>query len=408
MKKEVLERVKRKIKTIIGRNIPRYSFYRPKGIYYTSKDFINSVAGKEPSSAYVEVYPKLVSTLDLDEAFFNLCLTDFEKLNFKLNRIAETTYLITAIQNGRIYTDHFSTNAIISQDNQLIADVSFSYDKDRVVEPEKNYIFLQKYFKKPTIYKGVIFSMLSGQGAINNYGHWLIDALPRLHLLKRSGWFDKVDWFLVPNYTYDYQKDSLKLLGIDESKIIRGDQPLHIQADVLIASTAPRGNGLILPFWVGEFLRNTFLPQHILKSNYPPFIYISRRDTTIRKVTNEDEVITLVEQYGFQPFELSKLPFIEKVKLFASAQVIVSAAGAAMVNILFSKKGAKVIEIFAEGNLHPETYDKANKVGLEYHYIIIHQNKRPTSTHQSLHQGFTVDIAALKQKLDSILQDKRT
>lgn len=389
-----------KVYELIQKYISYNNSFKPKGIYQTSKDFISAVERKEPLSKYKEIYSNLVSTLDITE--------EFDKARVvRTAKETQTTFVVTAIEKGRVYSNHGITFAIISQDNHLVGDVSFAYNYGRVATPEENIIFNQKYFKKPKYYKGVVFSMLSGLGAINNYGHWLIDTLPRLHLLKESGWFDKVDWFLVPNYHYDYQKDSLKLLGIDESKIIDGNQYLHIQADVLLASTAPRGVHSILPQWCCDYLRQSFLTKETLTNSYPPLIYISRRDSMIRRVLNEDKVINLLETYGFKTYTLSELPLTEKIKLFASAEVIVSAAGAGMVNTVFCKKGTKILEIFGETLVHADTYDKANKAGLEYHYLLGNDGKENnTWDFKALHEHVTVDLNKLKQKLDTYIFKK--
>jgi hypothetical protein len=389
-----------KIYELIQDFFPANRFYKPSGIYDTSKEFITAVEGKEAQSGYIEIYSNLVSTLDVSEEFNKICFLPLKQV--------ETSFAVTAIEKGRLYSNHGLSFAVISQDNHLIGDISFAYNYGRVAAPEENIILHQKYFKKPKQYKGVMFSMLSGLGAINNYGHWLIDTLPRLHLLKESGWFDKVDWFVVPNYKHDYQKDTLKLLGIDESKIIDGNHYLHLQASVLLASTAPRGNYSILPQWCCDFLRNSFLNKATLTSSYPPLVYISRRDSLIRRVLNEDEVVALLEPYGFKTYTLSNLPFIEKVKLFASADVIVSAAGAGMVNTVFCKKNAKILEIFGETMLHTDTYDKANKVGLEYFFL---SGSKENQVHtnldvRSLHEHVMVDIHKLKQKLDTYIFKK--
>ena len=398
MNKAIRTKFKRKCLEIIGRNIPYNTFYRPRNIYFTSKDFVSAVAENEKSSACIDVYPNVISTLTISEEFYDAIL-DIFKPSLKV----KTTYLVTCIENGRIFTDHKTSIAVISQDNHLIADVSFSYNYGKVVKPEDNTVFSQKFFREPVKYKGVVFSMLAGLGAVHNYGHWLIDALPRIHLLKKSGLFDKVDWFLVPNYEHDFQKDSLRRLGIDAAKIIRGDKQLHIQADLIIASTAPRGIDSIMPVWPCQFLRDTFLTQQTLQSHYPPLIYITRKDSKIRNVADEDQVIALLKGYGFVPFTLSRLHFIQKVKLFASAQVIVSAAGAAMTNLIFCKKGTKVLELFGKGFVHAESYDKANKVGLDYNYILGKYGKEPKKSLLKQRFDVVIDLNVLKVMIENIL-----
>lgn len=294
--KELLQKARKKFLQIAERNIPYNLSYRPTGLYRTSKEYINATASKAPKSKYIEIYPNLVTKLTIDEEVYNAITAPL-----KPTLEVETTYIVTALENGRVFTDYYSTMALISGDNKLIADISFSYTNGRKVQPQENAVFSQKYFTKPVKYKGTVFCMLAGQGAITNYGHWLIDTLPRLHLLKKSGLYDSVNWFLVPNYQYDFHKDTLKLLGIDESKVIIGNTSIHIQADVLIGTTAPRGNYMLVPNWVCNFLRKSFLDKITLQTHYPSLVYISRRDSEIRRVINEEEVYICLKDMGLKP-----------------------------------------------------------------------------------------------------------
>lgn len=395
MKKSLyLERVHRKLKKIIKNSIYYNYSYRPSGIYPTSKLYAASVKEK---IAYIEVYPNLVTDLIITEELYHAC-SDY----FKPHLSVETTYVVVEIPNGRIHTDNATSIAVISADNHLIADVSFSYNYGRTVRPQENNIFKQRFFLRPKKYRGTVFPMLTGGSGINNYSHWLIDVLPRIHLLKESGLFDQIDYFLVPAYKHDFQKQTLQMLGIGEDKIIEGNKHPHIEADRIIASSAPRGNDSIIPYWLCDFLKNSFLKQSIIKTGYPPLIYLSRKDSKFRNVANEAALTVLLKKYSFQTFVLSELSFEEKVSLFASAQVIISATGAGMTNIVFSKKGTKVIEIFNEGFVVGPFYDLAPKVGMDYKYIICKTGSKARNLKQGQEEDVIVDLDQIQKMLDSI------
>ena len=118
--------------------------------------------------------------------------------------------------------------------------------------------------------------------------------------MKKSGKFDEIDKFLVPSIRYDFQEDALKLLGITKDKIIEGDKVPHIKAKKLIASTAPRDTSVIIPAWVCEFYRESYLKADLLKDFEAPYIYIKRSDSGIRNVLNENEVEEMLSKYGFK------------------------------------------------------------------------------------------------------------
>lgn len=394
----------KRIKGRLWKELTKYVYHnyscKPKGIYPTSKNFREASLQKGQPVFYKEIYTDLVSNLSISKDLYDACSN-----YFKPNLTVKTTYLVVEVPNGRVHTDNAASIAVISEDNNLIGDVSFSYTYGRVVRPEDNNIFKQKYFTKPEKYKGTVFTMLTGGSGLNNYSHWLIDVLPRVHLLKESGLFDQIDYFLVPTYKHDFQRDTLAMLGISKDRIIEGDKHPHITADRIIASTAPRGTDQIIPYWLCHYLKTTFFNENFLKKKFPPFVYISRRDSKFRVVANEDQLVKLLDNYGFQTYVLSQLTFIEKINLFSDAQIIISATGAGMTNMIFSKKGTKIIEIFNEGFVVGPFYDMAPKVDLDYHYIISKTGSKAKNLKQGQEEDVTVNLDQVKQLLDKLLPD---
>ncbi len=406
MKKTFLQKAKRRVTDSLRKFIKKNYYFKPSGIYYTSKDFVNSTRFK--GSEYVEIYPELTTSLSVPDELYQ-ALSSFANYDSPSHGKDSTltvknNYAVLSIPHGRLYTNNIDTVAIITPDNRLVADMSFQYNISRLTQPHENKIFELAWFDKPTYYKGTLFNMLSGGGAVHNYGHWLLDSYSRLHLLKESGWFDKVDWFLVPNYVFDYQKDSLALLGIDASKVIVGENHLHLQTDHLITCSHPRGmRSILVPDWMPVFYRNTILPLINNQKEYPRNIYISRRDSNLRNVTNEDEVMNELRPLGFESFELSKLSFQEKIALFANAEVIVSASGAGLNNLFFAPKGAKLMEIFSESFVHPIYYNIAHSIGLDYEFLICRSPKKADNMKQGLTDNITVDVQELKKRLNRLM-----
>lgn len=406
--KNLFTKAKKKISRTLRNNVYRNYFYKPSGAYTSTKEYIATY----PDNAgvqYIEIYPGYTSTLSVPE---DLCkavssYTAYDALA-KTTYSVKTNYVIAVIPNGRLYTNNVDMVAVITGDNKLLGDVSLQYHINRIAKPEENLVFKQKYFAHPVKYSGVVFNMLAGGGAINNYGHWLIDVISRIHLLKESGYFEKVNWFLVPSYAYDFHIDTLSFLGISSDKIIVCSGYMHIQADLLISSSHPRGErSHIFPKWVIEFHRNTFLKfTEKLSSSYPALVYISRKDGNTRKVVNEDQLISLLEEYGFKSYELSTLPFIEKVKLFNSAEIIVSATGAGLINLIYARKGAKVIEIFPDVLVHTLNYNLAVAVDMEYHYLISKTSVQAKTLRQAEHVDLTVNLEEVKQLLEQLLVSK--
>jgi capsular polysaccharide biosynthesis protein len=136
-------------------------------------------------------------------------------------------------------------------------------------------------------------------------------------------------------------------------------------------------------------------------TNLPTRIYISRKDTSIRNVVNEDEVCELLSKYNFVTYKLSQLNFIEKVRLFANAEMIVSPTGAGLIHMYFSKPGTKVLEIFSNIFVVGPSFDIAGKVGLDYHYMIAKAIGKGKGLKQNIH----VDVDQLKEVLENMIEE---
>jgi capsular polysaccharide biosynthesis protein len=284
----------------------------------------------------------------------------------------------------------------------LIGDVSFSYT-DKIVAPEQNNIFRQKYFTKPKVYKGVVFTMLAGGPSIVNYGHWMHDVLPRIYLLKKSGWFNKVDYFLVPSVRYDFQRDSLQLLGIAPEKIIDGEKNPHITAHTIIAATAPRGNDTLVPQWALDFLRQSYLTNISSHLNSPAHIYISRKDSRHRNVLNEETLMKVLGKYSFVSYQLSGLPFIEKVRLFATADVVITHTGAGLTNLIFCRPGTRILEIFSDKMVLGPFFDIAQRLNLDYQYLIARSVPNNKNRPQGLEDDIYVDLQQIQSLMHKII-----
>ncbi|MCC9166765.1 glycosyltransferase family 61 protein [Pontibacter harenae] len=391
----------KRIKKILGRFIPYNTRYKPTGVCKINQE--NPELLKKSEITVHPVYPNLVTSLDISEDLFD-AISDY----WKPQRQVTTDYMVVDVPMGRLYTDHESSVAIITRYNKVVENVSLSLTGGKVTEPNLNNIFEQRYFVEPTKFEGTVFSLLTGGAGINNISHWFVDVLPRLHLLKQSGLYDQVDWFLMPSLRYDYQRETLELLGIPANKLIEGDKHIHITADRILASTAPRGNHTLVPTWLCQYIKDSFMPyadeQDVSSATEEaPYLYISRSDSSIRNVLNEKELLEALEPYGFKNVVSSKLSIIEKIKLFSQAKVVMGACGAGLINMLFCQPGTKLIEVYNEGFILEPFYDIATKTNLDHQYVICKGNKNVKTADQGMkeHVVFEIDkILALLQELD--------
>ena len=263
--------------------------------------------------------------------------------------------------------------AIITPDNYLLGDVSRYYPWYLPGCPYQERTD-HKIFSLETIPpsekvagKVAILSGLAG----HVYYHWMIDILPRIDILNRSGIeLEEIDWFVVNNIDRAFQRETLEFLGIPETKIKISDLHNHIQAQELIVPSFPGHLDWVPPETI-KFLRQTFLSTANLQNSvYPKRIYISRAQARGRQVINEENVIDLVSQFGFQTVLLEKLSFLEQVSLFANAEAIISPHGSSLTNLVFCNPDTKVIELFSPHYVRTDYWILSQQLQLQHYYSL--------------------------------------
>ncbi|MCJ8166730.1 glycosyltransferase family 61 protein [Pontibacter sp. E15-1] len=398
------EKGTRRLKKVLGRIVPFNSQYKPADVCRIS---LTDASVNNPREFTLHtIYPAHVTKLHISDDLYQAC-SEY----WKPKKEVQTDYIVVEVPNGRVYTDNESSVAVVSQYNRLIENVSLSLKHGKVTEPDLNNIFEQRYFTTPSRFKGTVFSMLTGGAGVNNIGHWFIDVLPRLHLLKESGLYDQVDWFYVPSLRYSYQTETLELLGIPQEKIISGDAHAHIAADRIIASTAPRGNHTLVPVWLCNFIQESFMPY---AAESPSLIlpeaknlYVSRSDSAIRNVLNEKELLKEMAPFNFETVVSSKLTIKEKIKLFSRADIVMGATGAGLISMFFCKPGTKMIEIFNEGFVVEPFYDIATKIGLDYSYIICKGHRKVRNSGQGQREHLLVETGKVLELLQEVEEAKK-
>lgn len=300
---------------------------------------------------------------------------------------------VAIIPGGRSVYD---SGAVVEPDHKLLADVSW---QDLVHEeslPMFHPAMRKMYLPKLRPIRGsvaVISSALPG-----NYYHWMFDIVPRFDILHRSGLVP--DYYLVNDDT-QFQQDSLRLLNIPSSKIIRPTLRTHIQADQLIVPSLPGPPFSKTPKAHScRFLRTAFLGEGRKQTPYR-LLYITRNDAKERRVVNEAEVRRVILPLGFDLITLTGMPFAEQIELFSQARVILGPHGAGFANAVFCQPGTALIEFMPQGR-EIDCFERlAGFIGLDYH--VIFADDRTASGLPAVFDDHLVDIDVLKHLLHRVL-----
>jgi capsular polysaccharide biosynthesis protein len=178
-----------------------------------------------------------------------------------------------------------------------------------------------------------------------NYAHWFLDELPRL--LSAVSHLPSSTRFIVSDPLQDYKSQSLTALGIHEDSIlpVKGYYETHCErlwfatplGSCEWASSSPQ---------VLNRIRDALLSTYGDSSGpTPERIYISRNMTPVKRLANEDQLLPLIEKYGFTVVRPEQMSLVQQVRTFSKARVVLGAHGAGMTNLLFCPRPATLLEL---------------------------------------------------------------
>lgn len=185
------------------------------------------------------------------------------------------------------------------------------------------------------------------------YYHFLLEVMGRLALLEMHD--VPYDYVYVPQCK-KYMRDIVEAWGIDPTKIIEATDETVIDVEhaimpslvsQIISAGCPRLSHYI-PKQILEHVRSkilNFVDQRATNKVFSKFVFISRKDTLTRRFLNEDELFAMLKPYGFESYVLSAMSFVDHVKLFQQADIIVGPTGSGMANIIFCKSDVKIFDI---------------------------------------------------------------
>ncbi len=175
----------------------------------------------------------------------------------------------------------------------------------------------------------------------DNYGHWLVLALPLIEYYREALGGDPDYYYLGPTVR-PWLYEALERLGIPRSKTLTQ----AVTADRLLVAIADRYEGYDRHFLV--------YPSEALMSSTPSVaqagrrVFVSRASAAHRRILNESECIDALRSFDIEPVATEKLSLEEEIALFQEAELIVGAHGAGMINCVFSPPGAAVVELASE------------------------------------------------------------
>lgn len=390
--RDLPKRILHRLLRVIGRRLPLTShrWGPPRGLCLNTAEWCRTHTKTE----FILLAPEEDASIPPPLAFEDL-VEQYQRL---LKRKTPERF-VCVIPGGRVC----HRGIVLTPDDYILADTSYAVLSAR---KNKERPPILDVIKLPSLRKecGTI-AVISGPWA-ENYYHWMFDVLPRLHLLQESG--IKIDKYIV-NHNKSFQQQSLALLGITPQMCIADTPDLHLQAERLVVPSLPGGQGNP-PRWACDFLRDALLnpllkthenaPQLTPNNKNPTKLYISRADAPGRRVTNEADVLRILEPKGFCSITLDGLSLREQTLLFHGAEAIVAPHGAALTNLVFCRPHTPVVEFFAPGWAYPVYNFVAANSDLRLGCLIGEgERPLPPNNGQYCQQDIAVNIAELEAML---------
>lgn len=203
----------------------------------------------------------------------------------------------------------------------------------------------------------------------DNYGHWMVDFITRFIALKKSGWdMASIDHFILsPNFS-EYAKETIKLLGIPQAKIIVADTDFHCECEAVVTtSIRNRHWQFTLQPWVPEYLKGLIPPASFQQQpNDPSALYLMRKKCSFRKVLDEDLLIGKLEKIGVVAVDPADYSILEQARLFYHSRLIISPHSSSLTNLCFAQKGCQVLEIFPKDYFDVSFWTMATAADVDY------------------------------------------
>lgn len=347
---------------------------------------------------FSKIYKKIIFSFFLH--LYGKILITQNKLNKNLFTVEksykENNYKFFEIKDGRLYTN--TSDVAYISNNIIISGPSIQLRENFNKKVNQNIVIKQgtpKFYKK---INSRVFSLLCGVDANNNYYHWFFDSITKYLIFKKFYKFKKNDFFLVPNLKYNYQMQSLKMLNIKNA--ISSYNLKHFKAKKLISLNFKHIN-INHPDWIVKEMRNSFIPKK--KSNKQTLkIFINRGgiSSDARDISNKEQLIFFLKKQNFLIIDPSKFSFVDEIKLFNSAKIVLGIYGAGLTNIIFCQKKTHIIEL--KNNKTDALYKNITIKSSLYYHSLISAKINSNSSRRAFDGSIQVDISKLSKILSKI------
>lgn len=231
-------------------------------------------------------------------------------------------------------------------------------------------------------------ALIWDEWSAQNHYHWMVESLPRLLLLQLQ-YPDCL--LLVPEPAPAFVHSTIALMGFtktfplprNKGAVISAERlllpelvyyhepqeaaeiPMYATAKKASAPTylPPAGGAEELILTVKKKLLSQ-VSQAAAKRHRR--VYVSRSRQKTRRLVNEEEVLSILQKWGFEIFYLEEMSFRQQLDLMRETSILLGVHGANMVNLLFLPPEACVIELMNQEHFNEAYYLLASSLNIPY------------------------------------------
>jgi capsular polysaccharide biosynthesis protein len=229
----------------------------------------------------------------------------------------------------------------------------------------------------------------------DNYFHWFTEVLPKMLYVKNS--LDRNAQFFIPFFLKEYQIDSLAECNIDT---YHTDQKTSLFRRVNVVENFTIYPGIYNPELLSG-VKKIIIKKNDNKNFSKRKIYITRINSSRRKLLNENALSEILLRYNIEIFDFDKTSFKEQLDIIKHTEILISIHGAALTNMLFMEANSKIIEFLPVELTNDKCYFMlAGALKHDYYYVDCQMNGKSHIT-----SDFFIDLKEFEETLKMALKD---
>ena len=232
----------------------------------------------------------------------------------------------------------------------------------------------------------------------NNYGHWLLELLPRIALYREIDDWARGKAVIAkhPQRTLKLRIDTLRRAGISRDDIIIQGKEILRAARVYFTEPFSTHSHVHAPFAI-EYLRQ-WAGTDLSPVAGRRKLFVPRPEGTKRQALNQAAMAERLRARGYAVVLPELMAVSEQIRVFSEASHVVGPIGAALTNLVWSAEGTRVLTTMPATAREYFFWDIAGQRGQPYHCVVCPTHGDDTHPHAD----YVVPMDDFERALDAM------